>query len=311
MDMNTKDNGAERGQITRLLPDSLSVGLSTMGVTQWQEVEEVRLRVGQPMTVVTPNGEKPVKGAKEPITSQQLMRVLEIATQASVHTALTQVNQGYFIVEGGHRIGICGRVLIKGDGTWHMTQISSLSLRVARERLGNARGLLPALFYENRLHSTLILAPPGMGKTTLLRDIIRSLSDGEGGTPFRVGVADERGELCGMWQGRPQFSIGSHTDVLDGCPKGEGLMVLLRGMNPQVLVADEMTHPKDIDALEMASHCGVALMVTAHGYNLADLSSRPLYRRLLKAHVFTKLIFITKQSGERAYQVMDLEGAVL
>ncbi len=310
MDMNTKDNEANIGQITRLLPPSLSASLSAMELVQWQEVEEVRLRVGQPMTVVTTNGEKSVKGAEEPITSQQLMRVLEIATQASVHAALTQVNQGYFTVEGGHRIGICGRVQIKGDGSWHMTQISSLSLRVARERIGGARGLLPAILQPCGLHSTLILAPPGMGKTTLLRDFIRSLSDGEGGTPFRVGVADERGELCGMWQGRPQFSIGRHTDVLDGCPKGEGLMALLRGMNPQVLVADEMTHPKDIDALEMASHCGVALLVTAHGYSLADLSSRPLYRRLLEIHIFTKLILITKESGVRTYQVMDLEGAV-
>ena len=105
-----------------------------------------------------------------------------------------------------------------------------------------------------------LMAPSGAGKTTLLRDLIRAVSDGEGGPALRVGVADERGELAAMYQGEPQFSIGRQTDVLDGCPKGPALLMLLRGMNPQVLAADEITAPEDAAALEMAANCGVSLL---------------------------------------------------
>ena len=149
-----------------------------------------------------------------------------------------------------------------------------------------------------------------MGKTTLLRDLIRALSDGDGVPPMRVGVADERGELAAMCEGVPQFQIGSHTDVLDGCPKGQGLLMLLRGMNPQVMAADEITAPEDVAALEMAANCGVALLATAHGAGLEDLRRRPLYRRLLSLNVFQRLVVITVENGGRRYAVHTLEDGI-
>ena len=185
-------------------------------------------------------------------------------------------------------------------------QFSSLAIRVAREVPGASAPVLDRLWSEGEFQSTLLLSPPGGGKTTLLRDLIRALSDGEGHPALRVGVADERGELAAMYQGVPQLAVGGHTDVLDGCPKGAALLMLLRGMNPQVLAADEITAPEDAAALEMAANCGVALLCTAHGRELEDIQTRPLYRRLLDGKLFRRLVTIRRDGGERAYRVVEL-----
>ena len=200
--------------------------------------------------------------------------MLEIATQASAHTALERVRNGFFTVRGGHRIGICGSGVVRDGEVRNLRQLSSLAIRVAREVPGLSAAVLDRLWSGGVLQSTLLLSPPGGGKTTLLRDLIRAVSDGEGGPALRVGVADERGELAAMYQGEPQFSIGRQTDVLDGCPKGPALLMLLRGMNPQVLAADEITAPEDAAALEMAANCGVSLLCTAHAGSLEELKAR-------------------------------------
>ena len=256
------------------------------------------------MTVVFPEGERPLSG--EPVTQRELYAVLETATQASAHAALERVRSGFFTVQGGHRIGICGTAVVKDGAVANLRQLSSLSIRVAREVRGAAAPVLDRLWSGGAFQSTLFLSPPGGGKTTLLRDLIRALSDGEGRPALRVGVADERGELAAMYRGEPQLSVGGHTDVMDGCPKGAALLMLLRGMNPQVLAADEITAPEDAAALEMASNCGVALLCTAHGRDLEDLQTRPLYRRLLEERLFRRLVVIGRDGGARTYRVEEL-----
>ena len=149
---------------------------------------------------------------------------------------------------------------------------------------------------------TVILSPPGGGKTTLLRDLIRRLSDGIEGPPLRVGVADERGELGA---GELRYALGPRADVLENCPKDQALLMLLRGMAPQVLAADEITHPADLRAMETAAGCGVTLLATAHGGSWEELSLRPLYRELLGAGIFQKFVFISLAAGKRVYTVQD------
>ena len=151
--------------------------------------------------------------------------------------------------------------------------------------------------------NTLVLGPPGSGKTTLLRDLIRLISDGKGIEPQRVGVADERGELAALWHGEPQFYIGRQTDVLDGCPKAEGLSILLRSMNPQVLAVDEITHPEDVAAMMEAVGCGVSLLASAHGGSLKDLERRQVYRNLLHEEIFHRAIFLSCDHGIRSAKV--------
>ena len=145
----------------------------------------------------------------------------------------------------------------------------------------------------------------GRGKTTLLRDLIFRVSEGEGCVPLRVGLADERGEVAALWEGVPQFDVGEHTDVLEGCPKAVGLMLLLRGMNPQLLACDEVTDPADCAALERCSNSGVGLLATLHARKVEDLAQKPLYRALLARGLFHRAVVIRRDSEER-YRVEGL-----
>lgn len=303
--MTERKDGEGYLQAAALLPPHLRRQAQQMDKASQARAEELRLRAGRPMAVVYPEGERFVSG-EAPVCPRDLELVLEIATQASAHTALERMRSGFFTVRGGHRVGICGSAVMKDGEVYNLRQLSSLAIRIARQVLGAAAPVVDRLWAGRRFQSTLILSPPGGGKTTLLRDLIRRLADGEGHPPLRVGVADERGELAAMWNGEPQLDVGRQTDVMDGCPKGTGLLMLLRGMNPQVLAADEITAPEDCAALLMAANCGVSLVCTAHAANLDDLQTRPLYKPLLENRCFQKLVVLARQGDRRVCQVSEL-----
>ena len=256
------------------------------------------------MTAVLPEGERPLGGP--PVEGRELEQLVEIASRASLHTVLDQVRRGYLTFEGGHRIGLCGTAALREGEIHALRAISSANLRIARQVKGAAAPVLDGLCPGGRLADTLILAPPGLGKTTLLRDVIRSVSEGEGCTPLRVSLADERGEVAAMYNGRPQLEVGRRTDVAEGCPKAQGLMLLLRAMNPQVLAVDEITAPEDVGALITAAGCGVTLLATAHGEGRAGLERRPLYRPLLDEGLFRFLVRIRREGERRIHTIEEL-----
>ena len=291
-------------QAARALPLRLREEALSLSEADRARAEELRLRVGWPMTVLADGGERPLGGP--PVEGEELEQLVEIASRASLHTVLDQVRRGYLTFEGGHRIGLCGTVSLR-DGEIHgLRAISSADLRIARQVRGAAAPVLDGLCPKGRLADTLILAPPGLGKTTLLRDLIRSVSEGEGCVPLRVALADERGEGAGMYNGQPQLEVGRRTDVAEGCPKAQGLMLLLRAMNPQVLAVDEITAPEDVRALIAAAGCGVTLLATAHGEGRAGLERRPLYRPLLEEGLFRFLVRIRREGERRVYTVEEL-----
>ena len=299
-------SGAEAyRQAAQVLPRRLRQEALGLPQEEQEQAEELRLRVGWPMTAVLPEGERPVGGP--PVEPEELEQLVEIASRASVHAVLEQIRRGYLTVAGGHRIGLCGTAVMEGGGIHALRSLSSANLRIARQGPGAARPGLGALCPGGRLESTLILAPPGQGKTTLLRDIIRQVSEGEGCLPLRVAVADERGEVAALYGGRPQLDVGRRTDVAEGCPKAQGLMLLLRAMNPQVLAVDEITVPEDAAALRTAVGCGVTLLATPHGAGREDLTRRPLYRGLLEEGMFRRLVEITRREGRREYRVEELK----
>ena len=268
--------------------------------------EEIRLRAGRGVSVQGGGREQPVllAGAPIPVSSQDLNTVLERATQSSYQSAAEQLRRGFYTLRGGHRIGVCGSMSVREGRAVAFRELSSLSIRVARSFTGIAKPLEDELLAEGRFPSTLILSPPGAGKTTLLRELLRVLSDR---FSFRAALADERGEVAALWRGMPQLDVGAHTDVLDGCPKAEGMLLLLRSMTPQILAADEITAPEDVRAISMAANCGVAVLATAHGRGVEELSRRPLYRGLLDQHVFQRVIRIERDGeGGRRYRMEAL-----
>ena len=292
-------------QIVRLLPPGLRQFAFSVPYTERAIAEELRLRVGYPLSITLPESEMHLRESPV-ITTEDLYAVLEIATKASAHTALDRVRHGFITVQGGHRLGLCGSVVYKDGIIYNMRCVSSLNIRIARQIPGIADELLRTIRAGGKIPSVLVLAPPGAGKTTLLRDLIRGLSSGVCGIPLRVGVVDERGELAAMWNGVPQLELGPQTDILDGCSKAEGLMILLRAMNPQVLAMDEITAPEDIDALRAAAGCGVSLLATAHGGSVNDLHTRPLYETLLHSKIFHFLLQIKVINGTRRYRLEEI-----
>lgn len=262
-----------------LLPSALK---SAIASTANDNLEEIRLRAGKPIGLVASGNESSIPYVT---TNTDVASVIEIATQGSLHTALDSIKQGFITVQGGHRLGLCGTAVVQNGEVTLLRDISSVNIRVARERRGICEGFADKLYDGKRLYNTLVISPPGMGKTTVLRDIIRYVSN----RGLRVSVVDERGELAACHAGRPYLDVGRHTDVLDSCPKQTAIFMLLRAMGPQVIAVDEITD--DVSPIAAAQSCGVSLVATAHG-------DRPKYREL-----FERFIYIELYGGQRRYSV--------
>ncbi|WP_409968435.1 stage III sporulation protein AA [Bengtsoniella intestinalis] len=213
------------------------------------------------------------------------------------------MRQGYVSVEGGFRIGFCGTGVIKAGEICNVKDFSSAVIRIARERKGIADNICPQLVDNGRVVSTLIVSPPAGGKTTLLRDMVRQFSNGISEIqPQRITLVDARGEVAAVHFGVPQLDVGRHTDVLDGYPKEQGMMIGVRTMNPQILAVDEITNPLDLEAMVQGAYCGVSLFATVHGTTMAELAHNP-YIEVCWRVVFQRVVTISCGNSGRIYKV--------
>lgn len=259
------------------------------------QAEEIRLRTGGKPSLLLPGRELPF--CEEFVTDTDLLRILEKATGASLHAAQASLSEG-FVNFKGIRIGVCGIAAMKEGEACVFRHVSSLAIRVPRECRNICREQIDTLLREG-YQNTLVLGPPGSGKTTVLREMIRRFSE----KGYRVGVADERNELCSCDDDGQAFELGRCTDVLMGIPKQKAALMLLRGMNPTIIAMDEITRAEDAEAIAEICGCGVGILASAHAGCREDLRKREAYRQLLDRGVFSRLLFVRADKDGRRYRL--------
>ncbi|NLL19738.1 MAG: stage III sporulation protein AA [Clostridia bacterium] len=304
-------------------PEPLRNWLGNIAGSQWDKLEEIRLRTGKPVFLqigstskwLTKSGKLAAVNTGVPylLESQMLQKIIALITQSSFYALETELAQGYLTLKGGHRVGFTGEALLDHGKLKGMKHLSSLNFRLAREIKGAADKLTPLLIDHkyNRIYHTLIVSPPGAGKTTLLRDLIRQLSDGVPGLwpGAKIGLVDERSEIAGCFQGIPQNDVGLQTDVLDGCPKAEGMMLLLRSMSPRIIAVDELGRKEDVASLWEMLNAGVTVLATIHGHEIEELEQRPVMGELMKSRVFERIVLLSRRLGPGTIEkVVDTTG---
>lgn len=279
-------------QILNKLPEKIKIPIMELPRQIRKELEEIRIRAYGSIHILSGSQEITV-GLKNdaPITGADLETILNNLLDYSYYAYEEELAKGYLTISGGHRIGVCGRAVVDRGRISLIKDISSLNLRRSREIIGAAEPVLPhVLSQDHKLLNTLIISPPKCGKTTLLRDLVRLLSC----RGFKVGVCDERSEIAGIRMGKPSYDLGPRTDVMDGCPKAEGMTMLIRAMSPDVVVTDEIGRQADVEAIQNAICSGVNILTTIHGKSYEDTRTSEI-GDLIEKKIFRRLIFLTDQ----------------
>jgi len=293
--------------VMTFMPASIRTILATLPSGVRDSLEEIRLRQNQPLEIrygqqssyVSPSGQLTAIARQGWIfTEEHAGKLLNAISQHSLYALEEELKRGYITVVGGHRIGIAGKVVMEQGEVRGIREVTSFNIRIAREKKGVSQKVMPYLFDHGRVLNTLIISPPQCGKTTLLRDIARSMSYGsEWCSSRKVAIVDERSELAGCLNGVPQRDVGPRTDVLDACPKAVGMMMMIRSMSPDVLVVDEIGRTEDGEAVWEAIHAGVAIICSAHGVDIADVAQRPTLGKLIQHGVFSRYVVLSRANG--------------
>jgi stage III sporulation protein AA len=290
-----------------ILPPSIAEAVLRLPAFILQQVTEIRLRVGQPVLIMIGRADNMLCSdgilrnevtRAVTCTREDIIKALQLISRNSLYAFEQELQAGYITISGGHRVGIAGQAIMDNGKLKALKNISSLNIRLAREQKGAADLVFPYVVSGGRIASSLIISPPRCGKTTLLRDLIRQISTGSlshGFAGAQVGLVDERSEIAGCWDGVPTVDLGPRVDVLDGCPKAVGMIMLVRSMAPQAVATDELGSVEDAQAVREALHAGVAVLTTVHGHDAADAARRPNIGDLVKDQYFDRFIILSDQ----------------
>lgn len=311
------------------LPESMRDRIEKLPAQTLQQLEEIRIRTNTDTLLISGGREYSLRDGDE-ITAEVLEEILNRLLDYSYYAYEEELSRGYITIEGGHRVGICGRVTLENGQVHLIKDVSSLNIRRSREITGASEKILGAVLSPAKapaesvpnagisagcggekspvtsdisgacssaadygrmvVRNTLIISPPKCGKTTMLRDLARNLSN----AGFRIGICDERSEIAGCYDGKTSYDLGPRTDVLDGCPKADGILMLIRAMSPDVVMTDEIGKPEDATAIRSALSAGVKIITTIHGSSFED-AAKSAVGSLITDHVFETLIFLSAQ----------------
>ncbi|MCX7710351.1 MAG: stage III sporulation protein AA [Clostridia bacterium] len=283
--------------------------LQKANISRLKEIEELRLRADKPLMMIG-NGREVFIDAGGAVSANcrnsfivmqsDIAKTLELISENSIYAYQEEIKNGFITLKGGHRVGIAGRVVTDGTGIKNIKDISGLNIRLSKQIKGCSKEVIKYILNNTGVYNTLIVSPPQCGKTTILRDITRFISDGNEELKIRglkVGLVDERSEIAACYRGIAQNDVGIRTDTLDGCPKAAGMTLLLRSMSPQVIVTDEIGNRGDKEAIRQVINAGVKIITTAHGFNISELKTREEVLSLMEEKVFERYIVLGNSLG--------------
>lgn len=280
-------------EILRLFPERIRQALQYRIKSRWETIQEIRFRLNQSLELIFDNHIEWIETIK-PDRNEGIF-VLNQLSEFSLYRMEDELREGYVTIEGGHRVGLSGKVNTLHGAVKAIQHIAFFNIRIAKQRIGAAAPLISYLYDENYVNS-LFIGPPQTGKTTLIRDVARLIGTGwREIAAQKVGVIDERSEIGGSKKGIPQHDLGLRTDVMDACPKAEGMMMMIRSMSPEVLIVDEIGSTNDVQALMEAINAGVTVICTIHGKSLEELKKRPSLQRLFEHNVFQRIVLLDRQ----------------
>ena len=293
------------------------------------ELQEIRMRINSPLMIrqrgkeykLTEEGKLLRCNGNEQYEKEnihyvdrcELMETMEYIAGYSLYAYEDELRQGFLTIQGGHRVGVAGKILMEEGKVRSIRYISFLNIRLAHQVEGCADKVMPFIVENGEVCHTLIISPPCCGKTTLLRDVIRQISNGNAWCEGKnVGVVDERSEIGGAYQGVPQNDLGIRTDLLDCCPKAEGMIMLIRSMRPEVIAVDEIGGSEDVHAIEYAMHCGCRMLATAHADSMEELQKKPVFDRLIREKRFERYVLLGNEPQIGTIQeIYDERGSLL
>ena len=300
----------EYDEIYKILPKEISNIVKQY--LQEDAVQEIRIKSGKPVILNLSYGDKVLDYRT---TSEDLKFMMAKVSNYSLYAFEEEIKQGYITLKGGHRVGLAGECVISNGEVRTIKNISSLNIRICREIIGSSNKIMNLITNNNRVYNTLIVSPPKCGKTTILRDIAKNISNGMYKINLsgkKVTIVDERSEIAACYNGVPQMNVGIRTDILDNCLKKSGMIMAIRSLSPEVLICDEIGTKGDLEALNMAFNSGVNVIVTVHGYDIADVYGRAVFKDLIDNCILERIILLSNRKGagtiEKVYKVSRERG---